>query len=174
MVVDSCGCAAGGGESAFRRVQSPTGYFCKGTKVTKNPPRGHPLATPKLRESPMVLARSISGTCSPPLRISCPAAASAVAAGNHCVCCGVPCGEKPPLCNGPGRPLLSFAQFTLREVARRSRDGGIDNPPVSFADSPLYTRGPLPHHGSWPAIVRTTQRLAGRIQRGAAPLFVSF
>ena len=28
------------------------------------------------------------------------------------------------------------------EVARQSRDGGIDNPPVSYADSPLCTRGP--------------------------------
>ena len=33
--------------------------------------------------------------------------------------------EKPPLCNGPGRHLLAYGQFTFREVARQSRDGGI-------------------------------------------------
>ena len=33
---------------------------------------------------------------------------------------------KAPLCNGPGRPLLAYGQFTSREVSAEPADGGIN------------------------------------------------
>ena len=55
---------------------------------------------------------------------------------------------QPPLCNGPGRLLLPFGQFTFGEVARRSRDGGVDRTravtiPQSASLTAPFTQGSL-------------------------------
>ena len=113
------------------RVQSPTGYFCKETKVPKNSPRGYPLEIPFFTGGASLFL----------LRFS----------FRHVL---IELANRLPRSPAPAKktrqslPLLGSALrgSALRKAPRES--GGID---------------------------RTTEGLAGRIQRGGMrPLFVSF